>query len=114
MDFIANATGSIFAQGWTPELQKMVGGQQTADGLLKAVQAEYEKELASDRRRRSERRLTWRTSDACTGGTSRRAGRPTDPAFARGPSRARWVGLAVRAARARRCTGCSCSSAARS
>ncbi|MFN8621633.1 MAG: extracellular solute-binding protein [Chloroflexota bacterium] len=45
MDFIANATGSIFAQGWTPELQKMVGGQQTADGLLKAVQAEYEKEL---------------------------------------------------------------------
>jgi raffinose/stachyose/melibiose transport system substrate-binding protein len=46
MDFIANATGSIFAQGWTPELQKMVGGQQTADGLLKAVQAEYEKELS--------------------------------------------------------------------
>jgi raffinose/stachyose/melibiose transport system substrate-binding protein len=46
MDFIANATGSIFAQGWTPELQKMVGGQQTADGLLKAVQAEYERELA--------------------------------------------------------------------
>jgi raffinose/stachyose/melibiose transport system substrate-binding protein len=46
MDFIANATGSIFAQGWTPELQKMVGGKQTADGLLKAVQAEYVKELA--------------------------------------------------------------------
>ena len=46
MDFIANATGSIFAQGWTPELQKMVGGQQTADGLLKAVQAEYVSELA--------------------------------------------------------------------
>jgi raffinose/stachyose/melibiose transport system substrate-binding protein len=46
MDFIANATGSIFAQGWTPELQKMVGGQQTAEGLLQAVQAEYERELA--------------------------------------------------------------------
>ena len=46
MDFIANATGAIFAQGWTPELQKMVGGKQTPDGLLKAVQAEYEKELA--------------------------------------------------------------------
>jgi raffinose/stachyose/melibiose transport system substrate-binding protein len=45
MDFIANATGSIFAQGWTPELQKMVGGQQTANGLLAAVQAEYQKEL---------------------------------------------------------------------
>jgi len=46
MDFIANATSSIFAQGWTPELQKMVGGKQDAAGLLKAVQAEYEKELA--------------------------------------------------------------------
>ncbi len=46
MDFIANATGSIFAQGWTPELQKMVGGKQDAAGLLKAVQAEYAKELA--------------------------------------------------------------------
>jgi raffinose/stachyose/melibiose transport system substrate-binding protein len=45
MDFIANATGSIFAQGWTPELQKMVGGRQDAAGLLKAVQAEYQKEL---------------------------------------------------------------------
>ena len=46
MDFIANATGTIFAQGWTPELQKMVGGKQTPEGLLKAVQAEYAKELA--------------------------------------------------------------------
>jgi raffinose/stachyose/melibiose transport system substrate-binding protein len=46
MDFIANATSSIFAQGWTPELQKMVGGQQDAAGLLKAVQAEYLLELS--------------------------------------------------------------------
>jgi raffinose/stachyose/melibiose transport system substrate-binding protein len=46
MDFIANATSAIFAQGWTPELQKMVGGQQDAAGLLKAVQAEYLRELA--------------------------------------------------------------------
>ena len=45
MDFIANATSAIFAQGWTPELQKMVGGRQDAAGLLKAVQAEYEREL---------------------------------------------------------------------
>lgn len=45
MDFIANATSSIFAQGWTPELQKMVGGQQDAAGLLQAVQAEYERQL---------------------------------------------------------------------
>jgi raffinose/stachyose/melibiose transport system substrate-binding protein len=46
MDFIANATSSIFAQGWTPELQKMVAGEQEAAGLLKAVQAEYERELS--------------------------------------------------------------------
>ena len=40
MDFIANATGTIFAgQGWTPELQNMVGGQQTPEGLLQTVQA---------------------------------------------------------------------------
>ncbi len=45
MDFIANSTSSIFAQGWTPELQKMVGGKQDAAGLLKAVQAEYVREL---------------------------------------------------------------------
>ncbi len=46
MDFIANATSAIFAQGWTPELQKMVGGEQDAAGLLQAVQAEYLRELA--------------------------------------------------------------------
>jgi raffinose/stachyose/melibiose transport system substrate-binding protein len=47
MDFIANSTSSIFAQGWTPELQKMVGAKQDAAGLLKAVQAEYLRELAT-------------------------------------------------------------------
>ncbi|MBZ0282226.1 MAG: ABC transporter substrate-binding protein [Anaerolineae bacterium] len=46
MDFIANATSAIFAQGWTPELQKMVGGRQDAAGLLEAVQTEYENELS--------------------------------------------------------------------
>lgn len=46
MDFIANATSAIFAQGWTPELQKMVGGRQDAAGLLATVQAEYEAELS--------------------------------------------------------------------
>jgi raffinose/stachyose/melibiose transport system substrate-binding protein len=46
MDFIANATGSIFAQGWTPELQKLIGAKTDATALLKAVQAEYEKELS--------------------------------------------------------------------
>ncbi len=46
MDFIANATSSIFAQGWTPELQKLVAGEQDAAGLLKAVQEEYLRELS--------------------------------------------------------------------
>jgi raffinose/stachyose/melibiose transport system substrate-binding protein len=46
MDFIANATGSIFAQGWTPELQKLIGAKTDAAGILKAVQAEYDKELS--------------------------------------------------------------------
>ena len=48
MDFIANATGDIFtgSGGWTPELQKLVGGQQTPEGLLQTVQASYEEDLA--------------------------------------------------------------------
>jgi len=48
MDFIANATSSIFAQGWTPELQKMVAGMQDAANLLKAVQTEYERSLSEN------------------------------------------------------------------
>lgn len=46
MDFTANATGAIFSAAWTPELQKMVGGRQDAEGLLDAVQEEYEKQLS--------------------------------------------------------------------
>ena len=46
MDFIANATGAIFAEGWTPELQLMVGGRQDAAGMLTAVQEEYETQLS--------------------------------------------------------------------
>jgi len=46
MDFIANATSAIFAQGWTPELQNMVGDRQDAAGLLQAVQGEYEAQLS--------------------------------------------------------------------
>ena len=46
MDFIANATGAIFAAGWTPELQKMLGGVQDAEGLLEDVQEEYEEQLS--------------------------------------------------------------------
>lgn len=32
MDFIANATGAIYAKSWTPNLQKLVAGQQSAEG----------------------------------------------------------------------------------
>jgi raffinose/stachyose/melibiose transport system substrate-binding protein len=48
MDFIANATGSIFTGpgGWTPELQELVGGQETPEGLLQTLQASYEEQLA--------------------------------------------------------------------
>ncbi|HZR53168.1 MAG TPA: extracellular solute-binding protein [Streptosporangiaceae bacterium] len=46
MDFIANATGAIYASAWTPELQKLFAGKQTAAGLLSTVQADYQQELA--------------------------------------------------------------------
>ncbi|WDZ83939.1 ABC transporter substrate-binding protein [Micromonospora cathayae] len=46
VDFTANATGGIFAAAITPEMQKLVAGQQTPQGYVKAVQAEYEKELS--------------------------------------------------------------------
>jgi len=45
MEFIANATGSIYAKSWTPNLQKMVAGEQDPAGLLSAVQADYESEI---------------------------------------------------------------------
>lgn len=45
MDFIANATGAIYAQAWTPEVQKLFGGQETPANLLKTVQSDYVDEL---------------------------------------------------------------------
>jgi raffinose/stachyose/melibiose transport system substrate-binding protein len=39
MDFIANATSSIFFESWTPNLQKLVGGKITPEDLLKEAQA---------------------------------------------------------------------------
>jgi raffinose/stachyose/melibiose transport system substrate-binding protein len=47
MDFIANATGAIYAQAWTPEVQKLFAGQETPDAVLKTVQSDYESELKS-------------------------------------------------------------------
>jgi raffinose/stachyose/melibiose transport system substrate-binding protein len=46
MDFIANATGAIYASAWTPELQKLFAGKETASGLLSTVQSDYQQELA--------------------------------------------------------------------
>ncbi|SDJ24919.1 ABC transporter substrate-binding protein [Nonomuraea jiangxiensis] len=48
MDFIANATGAIYAKSWTPNLQKLVAGEQTPQGLLKTVQADYAGQLAGN------------------------------------------------------------------
>ena len=45
MDFIANATGTIYAKSWTPQLQKLAAGQQTPDGLLKSVQKDYQTQV---------------------------------------------------------------------
>jgi raffinose/stachyose/melibiose transport system substrate-binding protein len=47
MDFIANATGAIYAQSWTPEVQKLFAGQEAPDQLLKKVQADYVKQVQS-------------------------------------------------------------------
>ena len=41
MDFIANATSSIFFDSWTPNLQKLVGGKITPEQLLKDVQEHW-------------------------------------------------------------------------
>lgn len=47
MDFIANATGSIYAKSWTPQLQKLFAGEQTPEGLLTSVQSDYESQVGS-------------------------------------------------------------------
>jgi len=47
MDFIANATGAIYAKSWTPQLQKLVAGQQSPQALLTAVQHDYESQVGS-------------------------------------------------------------------
>ena len=41
MDFIANATSSIFFESWTPNLQKLVAGKITPEELLKDVQEHW-------------------------------------------------------------------------
>jgi len=41
MGFIANANGSIYAEAWTPEVQKLFSGQETPQGVLSSVQASY-------------------------------------------------------------------------
>jgi raffinose/stachyose/melibiose transport system substrate-binding protein len=45
MDFIANATGAIYAKSWTPQLQKLAAGEQAPDAVLKAVQRDYENQI---------------------------------------------------------------------
>jgi raffinose/stachyose/melibiose transport system substrate-binding protein len=45
MDFIANATGAIYAKSWTPQLQKLFAGEQSPEGLLKSVQSDYQNQV---------------------------------------------------------------------
>ena len=45
VDFIANATGAILSAAITPEVQKLFAGEQTAQGLIDAIQEEYEDQL---------------------------------------------------------------------
>jgi raffinose/stachyose/melibiose transport system substrate-binding protein len=45
MDFIANATGSIYPEAWTPEVQKLFAGHETPQGVLQTVQKAYEQEI---------------------------------------------------------------------
>jgi raffinose/stachyose/melibiose transport system substrate-binding protein len=47
MDFIANATGAIYAQSWTPAVQKLFAGQMDPADVLKSVQSDYVKQVAS-------------------------------------------------------------------
>ncbi|UZN03108.1 ABC transporter substrate-binding protein [Cellulomonas sp. S1-8] len=47
MEFIANATGAIYATSWTPNLQRLVAGEIDAAALLASVQADYESEIGS-------------------------------------------------------------------
>jgi raffinose/stachyose/melibiose transport system substrate-binding protein len=41
MDFIANATGAIYAQSWTPAVQKLFAGQTSPADVLSTVQSDY-------------------------------------------------------------------------
>jgi raffinose/stachyose/melibiose transport system substrate-binding protein len=47
MDFIANATGAIYAESWTPQLQRLFAGEQTPEALLQTVQSDYESQVGS-------------------------------------------------------------------
>ena len=47
MDFIANATGAIYAQSWTPEVQKLFAGQETPANVLTKVQSDYVQQVKS-------------------------------------------------------------------
>ena len=47
MDFIANATGAIYAKSWTPQLQELVAGKNSPDAMLKTVQSDYQSELGN-------------------------------------------------------------------
>jgi raffinose/stachyose/melibiose transport system substrate-binding protein len=47
VDFVANATSGIYANGLRPELQSLLDGRTSPEDAVKAIQAEYEDDLSS-------------------------------------------------------------------
>ena len=47
VDFVANATSGIYANGIRPELQSLIDGRTSPEDAVKAIQAEYEADLSS-------------------------------------------------------------------
>lgn len=45
MDFIANATGAVLAESWTPRLQELAAGEQAPEDLLRRVQDDYDEQI---------------------------------------------------------------------
>ena len=109
MDFIANATGAIYAQSWTPEVQKLFAGQEIAakralEGAVGLRAAGEERRLVQDQSLHAAR------GDGVGPARTERRARSSNVADppGEGPRRAP-AGLAVRRSSACRVCASSCS-----
>ena len=112
MDFIANATGAIFAQGWTPELQKMVGGKQDAAGPAQGRPGrvrEGARPVTRGRRRRRRRAGAQPHAPAATAPAARRGGSPASGGSA-AQTLVGWLFVLPALVDVRGCSSCSRSS----